>query len=57
MAHTKVADIVRQAARVCVDAGLFVPARTLSVAAARMNDDESDGLDMVEVQFLQSLNA
>ncbi|BDR52790.1 hypothetical protein KIM372_06970 [Bombiscardovia nodaiensis] len=55
--HTKVADIVRQAARVCVDAGLFVPARTLSVAAARMNDDESDGLDMVEVQFLQSLNA
>lgn len=55
--HTKVATIVRQAARVLVDAGLFVPARTLSVAAARMNDDESNGLDMVEVQFLQSLNA
>ncbi|BDR54895.1 hypothetical protein KIMH_10060 [Bombiscardovia apis] len=55
--HTKVATIVRQAARVLVDAGQFVPARTLSVAAARMNDEESDGLDMVEVQFLQSLSA
>ncbi|AKV56102.1 hypothetical protein AB656_03345 [Bifidobacterium actinocoloniiforme DSM 22766] len=55
--HTKVEPIVRQAARVCVDAGLFVPARTLSMAAARMNDEPSDGLDMVEVQFLQSLNA
>lgn len=55
--HIKVASIVRQAARVLVDAGLFVPARTLSIASARMNDNDSSGLDSVEIQFLQSLNA
>ena len=31
--HTQVAAIVRDAARVCVDEGMFVPARTLSMAA------------------------
>ena len=40
--HIEVADIVRDAARVCVDEGMFVPARTLSVAVARMNDGEGD---------------
>ncbi|MFT8703803.1 MAG: tetratricopeptide repeat protein [Bifidobacterium sp.] len=55
--HTEVSSIVRKAARVCVDEGMFVPARTLSVAAARMNDDDNDGVDVVQVQFLRSLNA
>ena len=54
--HTEVAGIVRDAARVCVDQGMFVPARTLSVAAARMNDGEGDGIDMAQAQFLRSLN-
>ncbi|MBW3091707.1 tetratricopeptide repeat protein [Bifidobacterium sp. 82T10] len=55
--HTEVAGIVSDAARVCVDHGMFVPARTLSVACARMNDDESDGIDVIQAQFLRSLNA
>lgn len=55
--HTEVATIVRDAARVCVDNGMFVPARTLSVAAARMNDGADDGIDMAQAQFLRSLNA
>ncbi|XOQ63246.1 MAG: tetratricopeptide repeat protein [Bifidobacterium crudilactis] len=55
--HTEVASIVRTAARVCVDHGMFVPARTLSVAAARMNDDENGGIDVVQAQFLRTLNA
>jgi hypothetical protein len=36
---------------------MFVPARTLSVAAARMNDDENGGIDVVQAQFLRTLNA
>lgn len=55
--HTEVEPIVRQAARVCVDNGMFVPARTLSIAAARLNDGQSDGIDMVQAQFLRSLDA
>lgn len=55
--HIEVADIVRDAARVCVDEGMFVPARTLSVAAARMNDGEGDNIDMIQAQFLRSLSA
>ena len=39
-----------------VDEGMFVPARTLSVACARMNDDPNDGIDVVQNQFLRSLN-
>nr|WP_034528567.1 tetratricopeptide repeat protein [Bifidobacterium stellenboschense] len=54
--HTEVAGIVRDAARVTVDEGLFVPARTLSVASARMNDDETNGIDVVQAQFIRSLN-
>ena len=55
--HTEVASIVRKAARVCVDQGMFVPARTLSVAAARMNDSGNDGIDVVQAQFLRSLSS
>lgn len=55
--RTQVADIVRQAAQVCVDGGMFVPARTLSVAAARMNDSFDEGIDMAQAQFLRSLSA
>ncbi|MBT1165458.1 tetratricopeptide repeat protein [Bifidobacterium simiarum] len=54
--NTEVAGIVRDAARVCVDNALFVPARTLSMAAARMKAD-GDGLDAIQIQFLRSLNA
>jgi len=39
-----------------VDEGMFVPARTLSVAASRMDDEERDGADVVQMQFLRSLN-
>ena len=53
---TEVASLVRRAARVCVDEGMFVPARTLSVAASRMDDAERDGADVVQMQFLRSLN-
>jgi tetratricopeptide (TPR) repeat protein len=55
--HTEVSQIVSDAARVCVDEGLFVPARTLSLAAARMTDTDVEGLDLVQMQFLRSLNA
>ncbi|MBM6699145.1 tetratricopeptide repeat protein [Bifidobacterium pullorum subsp. saeculare] len=55
--HTEVAGIVHDAARVCVDEGMFVPARTLTVAAARMDDGEADGIDVTQAQFLRSLNA
>ena len=55
--HPQVAAIVRDAARVCVDEGMFVPARTLSMAAARMNDGDNGGVDMVQSQFLRSLNS
>lgn len=54
--NTRVASLVRKAARVCVDEGMFVPARTLSVAASRMDDEERDGADVVQMQFLRSLN-
>ena len=43
-----------RAARVGVDQGMFVPARTLAVAAARMGER---GIDAVQLQFLRSLNA
>jgi hypothetical protein len=33
-----------------------VPARTLSVAAMRMDYEDHDGADVVQVQFLRSLN-
>ncbi len=53
---TEAAGIVRQAVRITVDEGLFVPARTLAVAAARMNDTESNGIDVVQAQFIRSLS-
>ena len=54
--NTRVASLGRKAAGVCVDEGMFVPARTLSVAASRMDDEERDGADVVQMQFLRSLN-
>ena len=56
MAEHAVAPLMHQAARVCVDKGMFVPARTLSVAAMRMDYEDHDGADVVQVQFLRSLN-
>ena len=53
--HTEAGDIVREAARLTVDEGMFVPARTLSVAAARMNDGDGNGIDVVQAQFIRSL--
>ena len=55
--HIEVASIVRQAARITVDQGMFVPARTLSVAAARMNEGEDRGIDVIQAQFIRSLSA
>jgi tetratricopeptide (TPR) repeat protein len=54
---TEVTKIVQRAARVAVDEGLFVPARTLALASARLDDSSEMGLDMVQSQFLRSLNA
>nr|WP_143248487.1 tetratricopeptide repeat protein [Bifidobacterium vansinderenii] len=54
--ESEVASIVRDAARVSVDNALFVPARTLSMAAARMTAD-GDGMDAIQLQFLRSLSA
>ena len=51
---TEVAPIMLRAARVGVDQGMFVTARTLAVAAARMGEQ---GIDAVQLQFLRSLNA
>nr|WP_052377391.1 hypothetical protein [Bifidobacterium bombi] len=53
----EVASIVAQAAQVCVDDGMFVPARTLAVAEARMNEAGETGMDMAQAQFLRSLGA
>lgn len=52
--HTQAAQIVRDAARVSVDHAMFVPARTLCLAAARMSDSRRD-MDTVDIQFLRSL--
>ena len=54
--NTPVAPLMHQAARVCVDEGMFVPARTLSVAAIRMDYEDREGTDVVQMQFLRSLN-
>ena len=54
--NTSVAPLMHKAARVCVDEGMFVPARTLSVAAMRMDYEDRDGTDVVQMQFLRSLN-
>ncbi|TPF93407.1 hypothetical protein BW14_05165 [Bifidobacterium sp. UTBIF-68] len=53
--HVEVGDIVRDAARVCVDEGMFVPARTLSVAVARMNAGGDGDIDVIQAQYLRSL--
>jgi tetratricopeptide (TPR) repeat protein len=55
--QTQTAEIVEHAARVAVDLGLFVPARTLCLAAARLDDSSENGLDIIQGQFLRSLNA
>lgn len=52
--RTEVVPIVLDAARMCVDRAMFVPARTLAVAAMRLVGDDTD---IVQMQFLRSLNA
>ncbi len=52
--HIAVADIVQKASIACVDAGLFIPAHTLALAAARMESGGS-GVSVVQAQFIQSL--
>lgn len=54
--HTPVEKIVQRTARESVDAGMFVLARTLSVAAARMSVGNEDHM-IIETQFLRSLSA
>lgn len=52
--HTEVATIIRQASRAMVDDGLFVPARTLALATARM-DTRAGKPDAIQTQFLRSM--
>lgn len=52
----EVSAIVDDAAHICVDEGMFVPARTLTVASSRIHDIAHDGTDVVQSQFLRSLN-
>lgn len=55
--HIEVADIVRDAARVCVDEGMFVPGPHALGGCGRMNDGEGDNIDIIQAQFLRSLSA
>lgn len=52
--HIDVAGIVQEASVTCVDAGLFIPAHTLALAAARV-DSGASGVSVVQAQFIQSL--
>ncbi len=54
--NTPVAPLMHQAARVCVDKACSCPHAPLSVAAMRMDYEDHDGADVVQVQFLRSLN-
>lgn len=55
--HMKLASIVRDAERVCVDLGMFIPAANLATASSRMNDSSVTHMSAVDWQFRQSLGA
>lgn len=63
--HTQAASMMDVSAKTAVDNYLFVAGRTLSVAAARIasasasmdNDDDLDAREIVQFQFMRSLNA
>lgn len=51
----EISHIVHEAARMSVNEGLFVPARTLVVASARLGNTSGNGVDFVHDQLLRSL--
>lgn len=53
----KVAEIVSQASRVLIDRELFIPGKTLSLAATRMSHGNGEDENSVQVLFLRSLGA
>lgn len=55
--HMELTDIVRDAERVCVDMGLFIPGANLATASSRMNDSSMTRMGAEDWQFRQSLGA
>jgi tetratricopeptide (TPR) repeat protein len=55
--HMELTDIVRDAERVCVDMGLFIPGANLATASSRMNDTSVTRMGAEDWQFRQSLGA
>lgn len=50
-------EIIDEAAKITVNEGMFVIARTLSVARARMLFSNNSSDNVVQMQFLRSLNS
>ena len=55
--NPQIRDIIQNAARVCVEDKLFVPAKTLLIAWARMEDQGQLSVKSQQLQVLRSLNA
>lgn len=55
--NPQVQQIVNQAARICVNNRLFVPAKTLLISSARMASAEEYSMKARRIQVLRSLNA
>lgn len=55
--NPRIRDIIQNAAQVCVDNKFFVPAKTLLVAWARMEDQGQLSVKSQQLQVLRSLNA
>jgi tetratricopeptide (TPR) repeat protein len=53
----QISTILEEATHVSVDEGMFVPARTIARAWARVNRSHQNGIDMVQARFLRSLEA
>ncbi len=53
----QIRTILSEATRVSVDEGMFIPARTIARAWARVNHADQGGIDMVQACFLHSLEA
>lgn len=49
--------ILERATHVCVDEGMFIPARTIARAWTRVSHSHQDGIDMVQSRFLRTLEA
>ena len=53
----QIRTILSEATRVSVDEGMFIPARTIARAWARVDHADQGGIDMVQARFLHSLEA